>query len=193
MKTTIGAIVAIVGLVSGVVTTGLSPPAVGEELPGMCNGRSDASIVITAHANGRPNAVPKYILNLATDAAGHSTGTLVLGRGPGRLVVDVWCRAWQHIPGTPMGGHCEGETEAEEGATIAHAVGFGRVGGQQVFVRTDVRGVEEGQFFRVRYRVQGEEAGVTEDEGCDSGWTKVPTEGWAPLDQLRVEVAALES
>jgi hypothetical protein len=191
MKTSIATFTAIVGLVASAVMLGLAPPAVGEALPGMCNGRSDANVVLTAHANGRPSSVPKYILNLSTDGVGHPNGTLILGRGDTRLIVEDWCRLWQHIPGTPMGGHCEGETGSADGATIAHAVGFGSLrSGQDVFVRTDVRGVEEGLSFRVRYRAQGSgEMGATEGEGCDDGsWTKVPAEGWALLDQLRVVV-----
>ncbi len=195
MKTRIFAVAAALGIVLSVSPLRLAtepPTAVAAEhqLPGMCNGRTDPNVVLNAHANGQPSAVPKYILNLSTDGAGKPTGILILGKGAGRLLVEEWCRLWVHIPGQPMGGHCEGE-EPDEGALNAHAVGIAWKDGQRVLVRTDVRQTEEGRFFRVRYRVLGahhEEAAVTEaDDGCeDDGWTRVPGEGWAPLDQLKL-------
>lgn len=114
------------------------------------------------------------------------------------LQVDEWCRLWHHRPGdTPQGGgQCEDDEghEPGEGAINAHAVGIGRAGGKSVLVRTDVRQTEEGMFFRVRYRDMGQHheelLAAAEDDGCDDdNWTRVPVEGWAPLDQLRLTVS----
>lgn len=203
MKRSMATFGAAVALVAGIAwATALQPADVaaeGPEIPGMCNGRTDPNVVLTAHANGRSNGVPKYILNLWTDSTGKPFGVLILGRGENRLIVEEWCRLWQHVPGQePEGGsgQCEaddheGEVE-DEGATIAHAVGIGRLrDGTKVLVRTDVRGTEEGMFFRVRYREMGahheEVSTLAEDDGCeDDSWTRVPLEGWAPLDQLRL-------
>lgn len=207
MNTKIAALAAIAGLVAGVVTLGLastssSASAEGPELPGMCNGRSDANVVLIAHANGKPSEVPKYILNLYTDATGKPFGTLVLGQGKGRLEVTDWCRLWLHQPGTEPGGggQCEGDAghDPDQDMVNAHAVGIGWQNGQKLLVRTDVRSNEEGMFFRVRYRAmeqhhEGDEghldAAAHEDEGdCEGGgWTRVPAEhGWAPLKQLKI-------
>jgi hypothetical protein len=209
MKTNIAALAAIIGLIAGVVTLGLastssSASAEGPELPGMCNGPSDANVVLIAHANGKPVEVPKYILNLYTDATGKPFGTLVLGQGKDRLQVTDWCRLWMHQPNdTPQGGgQCEGEDDGHDpdalGAITGHAVGIGWKNGQQVLVRTDVRSNEEGMFFRVRYRAMGEHhdgdeghvgaAAHEDEEDCEGGgWTRVPAEhGWAPLKQLMV-------
>jgi hypothetical protein len=87
--------------------------------------------------------------------------------------------------------------EAEEGATTAHAVGIGMLAdGTRVLVRTDVRATEEGMFFRARYRVMGQHGGESlsaaaagghEDDGHeDESWSRIPAEGWAPLDQLNL-------
>lgn len=210
MKTRFAALAAAIGLIAGVATLGLasvSSSASAEEpgLPGMCEGRSDANGVLIAHGNGKPSEVPKYILNLYTDATGKPFGTLVLGQGEDRLQVDEWCRLWMHQPGdTPEGGgQCEGDDDGHdpdaEGAITGHAVGIGWQNGQQVLVRTDVRSnEEEGMFFRVRYRAMeqhhdGEDghldaAAHEEEEDCEGGgWTRVPDEhGWAPLKQLMV-------
>ncbi len=206
MKNTIATLVAIIAMVAGVVTAGFglagtSARAEGNPLPGMCNGRTEANVVLIAHANGingKPAGVPKYILNLYTDASGQPFGALVLGQGKARLQVDEWCRLWYHRPGdTPQGGgQCEDDEghEPGEGAINAHAVGIGRAGGKSVLVRTDVRQTEEGMFFRVRYRDMGQHheelLAAAEDDGCDDdNWTRVPVEGWAPLDQLRLTVS----
>lgn len=201
MKQRIAAIVGVVGLlVAGVLVSATSsvPRAAAEEppLPGMCNGRTDPDLVVTAHANGRPGAVPKYILNLWTDGAGVPSGTMILGRGADRVLVEAWCRTWHHLPGQPFPDTCEaGE---QEGATNLHAVGVGTLrDGSQVLVRTDVRSNEEGMFFRVRHRpLTGHDGGEHEEGehddgggGCeDESWTRVPAEGWYPLDQLNARI-----
>lgn len=179
--------------------------AAGPELPGMCNGvRNAPSMVLNAHANGGSSVAGKYILNLETDASGAAEGVLIVGTGAKRLYVDQICRFWQHLPGMEPGGgghdssdgHVPGE-EAE-GATIAHAVGIGSLrDGTRVLVRTDVRGTEEGTFFRVRYRQMGQHGG---EEGHDAAaedgqtheeesWTMIPVEGWAPLTMLKLRPA----
>jgi hypothetical protein len=192
-----------VGLLSFAPALPVTKATAQHELPGMCNGRSDANTVVNAHANGQPNAVPKYILNLSSDSLGEITGTLVLGKGPDRLQVVEWCRLWQHIAGDPYGGHggeCdEGGGEGEDhGSTNLHAVGLTTFHGDRVLVRTDVRENDEGKFFRVRYRVLGDhgeddcgdeggcEEVTVEEEPCEGGWTRIPAEGWLPLDQLKV-------
>lgn len=202
MKSKIAALAAFASLLVGVVTMGLastgsSASAEGTALPGMCNGRTDANVVLNAHANGQLRA-PKYILNISTDASGHPTGTLVVGQGKDRLLVEEWCRLWLHIPGTTPGGsdQCEGEEGDDpnaEGAINAHAVGIGWYKGQQVLVRTDVRQTDEGKSFRIRFRAMGqhhEDSGIAaadEGGGCeDESWIRVPAEGWAPLAQLNV-------
>lgn len=195
MKTKIAVLfVEVAALVAGVVLVVVAvpgPAARAAELPGMCNGRTDPNLVVTAHANGRPSSVPKYILNVSTDASGTPTGSLILGRGAERLLATDWCRVWQHEPGQPSGGDCE--IAYPQGATTAHAVGLGELAGQTVLVRTDVRELADGQmFFRVRYRPWpgNETAGASEGDSCaDAGWTWVPAgEGWAPLDQMQVRV-----
>lgn len=181
------ALAAVAGLMPGAAV------AQAEELPGMCNGRSDAGVVLIAHANGRPGIAPKYILNVTTDETGLPTGTLVLDRGRSRLLVEDWCRVWRHLPGQPTGG-CEDEAAGDvEGAATAHAVGTGRLrDGRDVLVRTDVRRTDEGSFFRVRYRLLGSqdhdaEVVAAEDGGCeDEAWTRIPAEGWYPLDQMQL-------
>jgi hypothetical protein len=170
-------------------------------------------MVLNAHANGRPKDIPKYILNLETDSSGAATGVMVVGKAAERLYVDQFCRFWQHLPGMEPGGggHEPGEGhdpgaghvpgDEAEGATMAHAVGIGTLrDGTRVLVRTDVRGTEEGTFFRVRYRAMGQHGGeegheVTAAEGedgethKDEAWTMVPVEGWAPLDMLKLRPA----
>lgn len=203
MKAGIAALAAVIGLLVSIAAMGFSSPgspALAQEsgLPGMCNGRHDANVLINAHAN-RPD---KYILNLETDAAGNPTGVLILGKGKDRLYVDDWCRVWQHLPGQPYPDTCEGETPTE-GAITAHAVGLTMKDGQQVLVRTDVRSTDEGQFFRVRYRTLESHEGEDDHEGGGGGgghedgegggcedetWTKVPAEGWAPLNTMNVRV-----
>jgi hypothetical protein len=187
--------------------------AEGPTMPGMCNGvRNAPSMVLNAHANGRSSAAGKYILNLETDPEGIAEGALIVGTGVARVQVDQICRFWQHLPGMQPGGggHETGEGgmdhdsaeghvpgEEAEGATIAHAVGIGSLrDGARVLVRTDVRGTEEGTFFRVRYREMGQhggeeghdataegEPGQTHD---DESWTRIPGEGWAPLKMLKL-------
>ena len=186
--------VALLAILAGVVLIAAAPsgPAArAAELPGMCNGRADPNLVVTAHANGRPDSVPKYILNVSTDASAVATGSLILFRGADHLQVTDWCRVWQHQAGQPSGGECE--TTYPEGATTAHAVGLSTSDGQTLLVRTDVRRLSDGDmFFRVRYRTWSgheEAAAPAEEAGCeDEGWTRVPAEGWYPLDQMRVRV-----
>lgn len=182
---------AIIALVASValVVGGPARQARAAELPGMCNGRTDANLVLTAHANGRPSTVPKYILNVSTDANGSPTGAMILGQGPTRLMVSDWCRVWQHQPGQSPGGDCE--NAYPDGAITAHAVGLTKLDGQTLLVRTDIRKLSDGEmFFRVRYRTwTGEEAtAAAETDGCDdAAWTWVPAEeGWYPLDQMSV-------
>jgi hypothetical protein len=57
----------------------------------------------------------------------------------------------------------------------------------------DARATAAGRGFRVRHRPLGGHigddgaGGHPGDEGCeDETWVKVPSEGWLPLDQLRV-------
>jgi hypothetical protein len=157
--------------------------------PGMCNGRSDPNLLVTAHANGSGTAVPKYILNLSTNDRGEPRGVLVLGKGASRVQVTDWCRTWQHIPGQPGRGECS--LNYPEGAITAHGVSLGRLrDGTRVLVRTDVRQTDEGRIFRVRYRPWPAAGHTTvEEEGCeDAGWTRVPTHGWYPLDRMSVRV-----
>ena len=204
MKTAISAIAAAIVLVSsiaiaGFASSGRSATAEEHALPGMCNGRNDANTVLIAHANGTAVEVPKFILNLYTGPSGPPEGVLILGKGSTRLKVEEWCRLWQHRPGDEPGGggQCEegdeGHDPNAEGAQTAHAVGIGWTAGVEVLVRVDVRSNEEGMFFRVRYRPlahEHEEVAIAEHEddgGCEGGeWTRVPVEGWAPLDQMKL-------
>jgi hypothetical protein len=160
-------------------------------LPGMCNGRTDANILLFAFARPRAGVAPTYFLSLFTDGDGDPTGLLrVFGRGVADITVKDWCRLWLHIPGQAPGGDCE-EEPPDEGDLNAHAVGIGSANGEEVLVRTDVRRTEEGTFFRVRFRsLEHEHEEVTtsahEDDGCtDDSWTRIPAEGWAPLDILK--------
>jgi hypothetical protein len=202
MKKSLLALLAAAGAIAAVawmIPVAHPGAAIAEEpaLPGMCNGRSDANVVLNAHANGsRAAGVPKYILNLTSDEKGIPFGALILGQGKDRLYIDDWCRLWMHRPGDEPGhggGQCEdGEAHDpdEEGAINVHAVGIGWHGGKQVVVRTDVRSGDEGIFFRARYREFGahhEETLAAEEDGCeDDGWTRIPAEEWFPLDQLKV-------
>lgn len=184
-------------------------------VPQMCNGRSDANLVVNAHA-----LEPKFILNLMTDAQGVPYGILILDRGPARLEVDVFCRLWQHLPGQPKEGKCDSgspDGEIPEGATIVHAIGLGKLpDGTDIVVRIDARATDEGRFFRLRYKPRGGghdhvepaianvtagpapeaaddsdhgDGGHTEPDGCDDGWTRVPLEGWLPLKGLKARSA----
>jgi hypothetical protein len=171
------------------VSPAASAASAGHTEPGMCNGRSDPNLFVTAKANGSGTAVPKYVLNLSTNDRGQPRGTLVLGKGAARVQVTDWCRAWQHIPGQPGQGECSLNYPA--GAITAHGLGFGRLrDGTRVLVRTDVRQTDEGRIFRVRYRAWPAAGHTTvEEEGCeDAGWTRVPTHGWYPLDRMSVRV-----
>lgn len=163
-------------------------------VPGPCHGRSDANLLINAHAQQ-----PKFILNLSTDALGVPYGVLILDRGKERLYADLFCRAWKHRPGDSPGGSCEGE-EPHAAVTVVHAVGLGLLtDGTEVLVRVDARETSEGKFFRVRYRIRAHhpESAASlaptsgEDEGgCeDETWTRVPAEGWAPLKMLKVRLS----
>lgn len=182
------------GWIGGMVAAALGatcwwagPASAAEGQPAMCQGRTDASTTLIAHANGEP----KMILNLETDAAGLPTGALILGRGGDRVYAETFCRLWRHLPGQEPDGAGEA---VDESATTAHAVGVGTLrDGTRVLVRADVRETEEGAFFRVRYRAMGQHGG--EDEGSaghdagghdetDENWTRVPVEGWLRLDRL---------
>jgi hypothetical protein len=169
----------------------------------MCNGRSDAGIAVNAQANG----TSKYVLNIKTDGEGNPKGRLILGQGPDRVSVSDFCRMWAHLPGQPP-GPCGREEDI--GTTNVHAVGLGTLDGEAILVRTDIRETDEGIFFRVRYRPlpdHGEDdenggggcedeggdgcgegggaGGGHEDGGCDDeSWTRIPAEGWLPLQQL---------
>jgi hypothetical protein len=190
----IAAVVGILLVLAGGHAGGEEPDGHETGLPGMCNGRSDADVVVNAHARS-----PKFILNVSTDGFGMPEGVLIFGQGANRLYADLFCRVWQHIPGQPAGGECEsGESEeSPEGAVTVHAVGFGSFrGGPSLLVRVDARETEEGRFYRLRYRPLGgehdghEDAAQDdghEDDGCEGGgWTRYPVEGWAPLNQLNV-------
>ncbi|MDN4483194.1 hypothetical protein [Demequina lignilytica] len=190
---------AVLAAFMGLLAAAIAPPAAASPAqPGMCQGVRHADVTVIAHANGAPSEVPKFILNLWTDADAQVFGTLVLGKGAGRLEVTDWCRLWYHEPGmTGQGGDHEDEGLAEEGATIVHAVGVTSLrDGTQVMVRVDVRGGEDGDVFRVRYRPwpvghdeSATEHDVTGDEHEDEPWVRVPIEGWYPLTQLRVSGA----
>lgn len=159
-------------------------------LPGVCIGRTDPSTTVVAVANGR-GAPLKYVLSVSTDGTGAVTGTMILDQGAGRLLVTQWCRMWLHVPGTTGGGSCA-DSDVRDDATTAHAVGQGTLAnGQAVTVRTDVRGTDEGLFFRVRYRTPDEhhvtDVAVAEHEDeCEGGWVRIPAEGWYPLRHLHV-------
>jgi hypothetical protein len=211
MKRSIAVLVGLVGLLTGTVSmqpAGSGVPVFAQEHqePGMCNGRTDSNVGVNAHANGRPSEVPKYILNLSTDDLGAPNGTLVVGRGKGRLLVQEWCRMWLHQPGSESGGHCSGDEghDPDEDIVNAHAVGIAWYKGERVLVRTDVREHdvrkhdvsehEDKREFRLRYRAIGqhhedETSAAEEDDGCgDESWTRIPTEGWYPLDRLKVRL-----
>lgn len=170
------------------ITSASTKHAASAATPEMCNGRSDPNLHVTAQANGATDSVPKYFVNVANDASGTAAGTLILSL-PGsseRLVVTDWCRVWQHLPGQPSSGSCGMTYPA--GAITAHAVGTTELDGQSLLVRTDVRQLATGEMtFRVRYRPLGTE---TATDDCETGWTKVPAEGWYPLDTFRVDAAS---
>ncbi len=178
-------------VVLATVTFGFTPitsmpsraAAAATTTPGMCNGRSDPGLHVTVQA-GSSSGQP-FFVDLWNGPSGGATGSLVMPV-PGsaeRLVVTDWCRVWQHQPGTPSSGTC-GLTYPE-GAVTAHAVGTTRLNGQDLLVRTDVRQLATGEMsYRVRYRPLAAES-VTDD--CETGWTKLPAEGWYPLDVFRVD------
>ncbi len=164
-------------------------PAQAQELPGVCNGRSDAGLLINAGTTGRPARAPQYLVNVHTDAVGDPSGVLLLRTDTSRLQATDFCRAWRHLPGQPPGGGCE--DSHQEGDVVAHAVGFGRFAdGRTVLVRTDVRDTAAGISFRLRYRPLEDVAGTGPlDHECEEGrWTGVPAEGWLPLDRMQVRV-----
>lgn len=187
-RAVVGLAVAATALAGILVATSPSRSAAAAALPGMCTGRSDAGLVVIAHANGPSDAVPLYILNISTDATGHPDGSLVLGQGPQRIHVTEWCRAWQHQPGQQPKGDC---TAPPAGSTTVHAVGLTELDGTTLLVRTDVRKLSDGSMeFRVRYRAWTAQSSTTEtgEEGCEeTAWTWVPAEEeWFPLGQMMV-------
>ncbi|HZE04802.1 MAG TPA: hypothetical protein VE127_06250 [Solirubrobacteraceae bacterium] len=193
-KITMGVIASsAVAFAAGLWATGPGPAArAATALPGMCSGTTTPNLVVNAHANGRPGDVPRFILNVSTDASGTATGAMVLGQGRDRLMVTDWCRVWQHPPGQTSGGNC-GELYPP-GAITAHAVGLTTSGNPRMLVRADVRKLTDGQMlFRVRSRaLTGEGAtAMAEDDSCgDEGWTWVPgEEQWAPADQIHIATA----
>lgn len=177
---------------AAVALLAVAPASAASEsgLPGMCNGRSDAGLVVHAQAHDPT----KYILNLTSDGAGVPTGVLILGRGgpETRLYVDEFCRVWRHLPDQPGGGACA--ADLPDGAVVVHAVGIAhRPDGTSLLVRTDAKQADSDPEFRVRYREFGSHDHVAdvavhdEGDGCsDEGWTRFPEEGWAPLHQLRL-------
>jgi hypothetical protein len=191
MRTKLAATVVVTVVVTLTVTLGWLPvrsaraeTAAAAATPEMCNGRSDPNLGITAQSGGAVGPALKYFLGISSDATGSATGRLVVGL-PGsaqRLVVTDWCRVWQHQPGQPSNGSC-GLTYPE-GAITAHAVGTTELGGQDLLVRTDVRELASGSMlYRVRYRPLATE---TASDDCETGWTKLPGEGWYSLDSFHV-------
>jgi hypothetical protein len=191
-------------LLAGAAATSASATIAAEapDLPGMCNGRSDADVVLTAHTVGADaKRSRKLIVNLETDADGHPTGVLVSGSGTDRLEVVDWCRLWTHRPGdVPEGDGHDGDLP-DDSATIVHAVGtMVADDGSRVLVRFDARGTEDGDVYRVRYRTMGAHDDIPDDathddgthddsshgdDGHESAWTFIPAQRWAPLTQLR--------
>ncbi len=185
--------------VAAAVAPGSSLPEVATTpgSTGMCRGRSDANIVLTASNNGLgatafSGTSPGYEIEIETDAEGHPTGALVSGHGADELRVDEWCRLW--APGSLGEQNGEGEA-AETGASMVHAVGFGEFGdGTRVFVRTDVKSTEDGMSYRIRYRELAitelaPVGGASDQLRNDEGWTRIPEEEWAPLTEFEVHPA----
>lgn len=190
MKRKIAAIlIGVIGVVAGVTLfNGTAAPASARAaaLPEMCSGRAAQNLLITARTNGVPGKVPEFTLEVWTDASGKATGLMILGSGGDRLEVTDWCRVWQHIVGQKEGGNCGEGYPA--GAVTAHAVGLIKRPDGTLLVRVDIRKLADGRMlFRVRYRSFTAEEGVSEGDSCEDGnWTRVPAEGWAPLDQMHV-------
>jgi hypothetical protein len=183
--------------VAAAVAPDRSPPEVTAKpgSTGMCHGRSDANLVLTASNVGLEVTSPGYEIEIETDAEGHPTGVLVSGRGADQLRVEEWCRLWA----PRSSGEQSGERDASETeTTMVHAVGFGELGdGTPVFVRTDLKSTEDGLNYRIRYRElqdrpetgRGDAAEVTPlagegDQGVDEDWTQIPEEEWAALTQF---------
>ncbi|HET9075337.1 MAG TPA: hypothetical protein VFN68_00270 [Acidimicrobiales bacterium] len=176
---------AMMAVTFGLVALRAAPSGAAAPLPEMCNGRSDPSLQVVAQAGGQGAAAPGYFLGVSTDAAGAPAGTMIVSVGSQRLVVANWCRVWQHLPGQPSNGNCGMTYPA--GAITAHAVGETRFDGQDVLVRTDVRELAGGQMlFRVRYRPLAAAESAQADD-CETGWAKIPPEGWDPLAVMRVQ------
>ncbi len=182
------------GILATVLTT--SAPGVAtagvQATPEMCNAPSTPLLVINAHANGHQGTVPKFILNVQTDRSGRATGTMILGKGSGRLMVTDWCRVWQHDPNQPSGGD-SGEPYPA-GAITAHALGLITTQSGTTLVRADVRAYADGTaVFRVRYRnwtsTDGQDATATGSEQ-EGGWTLVPAQGWFELDQFKLRTVS---
>ena len=186
----------------------------GPTLPGMCNCRTDADMLMTARASGGLDDTQDatLVLEIRTDAERTPTGSISFEHDGFQLLVDDICRVWGHQSGQEA-GTCSDATPTEgatqpEGAAIAHAVGITTLDGAEMVVRVDVQGTEEGRRFRVRWRPvetshdasetlgaqdSGERGhGGSEDGGCGGDWQRYPADGWATLDELDVRVGAQE-
>ena len=186
----------------------------GPTLPGMCNGRTDADMLMIARASGGLDGAQDatLVLEVRTDAERTPTGSISFEHDGIRLLVDDICRVWGHQPGQEA-GTCSDASPAQgatqpEGAAIAHAVGITTLDGAEMVVRVDVQGTEEGRRFRVRWRPVetshdasavpsaqdsgGRGSGGGEDGGCGGDWQRYPADGWATLDELDVRVGTTE-
>ncbi len=180
----------------------------GPTLPGMCNGRTDADMLMTARASGGLDDTQDatLVLEIRTDAERTPTGSISFEHDGFQLLVDDICRVWGHQSGQEA-GTCSDATPSE-GATNAHAVGITTLDGAEMVVRVDVQGTEEGRRLRVRWRPVetsheasetlsaqdsgGRGPGGGEDGGCGGDWQRYPADGWATLDQLDVKAGAEE-
>lgn len=192
-RTIASTLIAVVGLLAMLFALPAAAPPrsanAASTLPGMCSGRSDAYLQVTAQASGAGSA-HKVLLYVENDTQGSPSGILIVDPGPDQLLVDNLCRVWQHLPGQSPKGDCEETYPA--GATTAHAVGIGEKDGQTMLARIDVRQLAGGQMlYRLRYRPWDPTS--AEDEGGDScedaAWTWLPAEdSWSPLTSLSIGV-----
>ncbi len=168
------------------ITAGHAKESAAATTPEMCNGRSDPNLSIRAQASGDARPALPYFVGISTDSSSNGSGSLIVGlpASTERLVVTDWCRVWQHRPGQPSSGSCGLTYPA--GATTAHAVGTTEFEGQKLLVRTDVRELASGSMlYRVRYRPLATETAV---DDCETGWSKLPAEGWYTLDSFHVDI-----